>query len=593
MGVFRCKQINGRVQVSVLRALLACRTTTDAGLPEIDKRFAKLLQHPSGEAVIMAINSSALKKYGTLISQSTPIRVGSPAVFQLRPVETVVGSLRTMTIGVRQPTALNKAILVVGETGTGKSTMINALVNYAMGVKWEDDIWFHIVKDEKKHQSQYQQSEEEDEDQNQCESQTSDVIVYQIFGFVNNPLPFSLRIIDSPGYGDTRGIEHDDIVSNKLYEYFNSGEGITEIDVVGLVLKATENRVSDRLRYVFDSALSLFGKDMEKNIVAIMTHAPGRTARNALKALEAAKIKCARNERNEVVHFLFDNCQDENREEYPEDLKGSFDKAMRGMKQFTDFLGNAIPQKMNLTVDVLSERIRLNACIANLKERVEFIELKQAEVEQEKVLLQKFEEKMRKNENFVETKKVPYKDYVSCDDKVVSCKVCKENCHDPCSAVGVKCCKSMQNGKCTVCTRECPTSDHVREKNKYVSKTRSVTVTKDDMKRKYNESKVGCENKAQRLQSLEDLLDKLQNDKDMWLDKAFQHVIKLQEIALNADSFSTQAHLDFLILKMEERGDEEKVKTLQELKGRVDKGAMSGLQYRLKQINPLKGLMKK
>ncbi|KAF3848257.1 hypothetical protein F7725_021285 [Dissostichus mawsoni] len=116
----------------------------------------------------------------------------------------------------------------------GKSTLINALVNYAMGVKYEDN-WYQIVEDEKK---------------SQAESQTSDVIVYEVF----------------------EGIERDVLVSERLLDLFRSTDGVREIDAVCLVLKASDNRLSDRLMYVFDSVVSLFGKDIEKNIVALITH---------------------------------------------------------------------------------------------------------------------------------------------------------------------------------------------------------------------------------------------------------------------------------------------------------------------------------
>ncbi|XP_045898800.1 septin-5-like, partial [Micropterus dolomieu] len=197
-----------------------------------------------------------------------------------------------MTLGERNVNKINKTILLVGETGTGKSTLVNALVNYAMGVKWEDDVWFKIVEDEKR---------------NQSESQTLDVMVYQVFGFEGETLPYSLTIIDTPGYGNTRGIEQDDIVSQRLLDWFRSEDGVHEVNAVGLVLKATENRLSERLKYVFDSVVSLFGKNMEKNIVALITLSNCLTPENVLKALGDAKIKCAKDEKNQPVYFLFNN----------------------------------------------------------------------------------------------------------------------------------------------------------------------------------------------------------------------------------------------------------------------------------------------
>ncbi|KAG9333674.1 hypothetical protein JZ751_010664 [Albula glossodonta] len=54
------------------------------------------------------------------------------------------GLVRRYTFGKKDPRKRNKTILMVGETGSGKSTLINRMLNYMLGVKWEDDIRFEI-----------------------------------------------------------------------------------------------------------------------------------------------------------------------------------------------------------------------------------------------------------------------------------------------------------------------------------------------------------------------------------------------------------------------------------------------------------------
>ncbi|XP_039470667.1 uncharacterized protein LOC120441066 [Oreochromis aureus] len=241
--------------------------------------------------------------YEDISSDSFLICSGPPAVYQLRPKK-------------RNINKINKTILLVGKQ-EGKSTLINTLINYTMGVKWEDEVWFQIVEEEKKSQSQ---------------SQTSDVIVYEIFGFEDQTLPYSLTIIDTPGFGDTKGDEHDNIVSERLLDLFRSEDGVHELNSVGLVMKATDNRLSKWQRYIFDSVISLFGKNLKKNIVALITHSDGMPPENALEALEAAKIECARNEKNEPVHFLFDNQQSkERRESYQGSLIKSWNLTKKQM----------------------------------------------------------------------------------------------------------------------------------------------------------------------------------------------------------------------------------------------------------------------
>ncbi|XP_049460391.1 uncharacterized protein LOC125906049 isoform X5 [Epinephelus fuscoguttatus] len=580
------------------------------------------------------------------------IRPGSPNVYRLKPKKENIGTLTRKTLSEKDPSKLNKTILLVGETGAGKSTLINTLVNYTMGVKWEDDVWFQIVEDEKKSQSESQTSDVTDfegEEKSQCESQTTDVIVYEIFGFEGQTLPYSLTIIDTPGYGDTRGTEHDVIVSERLLDLFRSDDGVHEIDAVGLVMKASENRLSDRLRYIFDSVVSLFGKNMEKNIVALITHSNGVTPENVFKGLEAANIKCARDEENEPVHFVFDNCQSTQKTKKNNvALKNAWSLSEDQMGQFTDFLQNTSSNDLTTTVEVLNRRTRLTACIHNLQERIEFIELKQSEIQQTQEALKKYEQEMKNNKEFtVEVEEVyKVKEPVS-EWRVlafglnyggaVCCTVCKENCHYPCTlAWSPEHCKVMKKkctvckGKCfawpwahekiiycTVCTGKCPASVHVKDKQctvcedkccvsehekgkqcpvckgekkesdhvktmwKYVSKTRKVQRTIQDMKEKYEKSKAGCEESTSLLETLQKNIEELEKEKDQWLEEAFQHVVTLEQLALNVKSLSTFVHLDFLIEKMKEKGDTEKVTRLEKMKDEMDKneGIKAALWY--------------
>ncbi|KAM8744140.1 uncharacterized protein AB9X84_018226 [Acanthopagrus schlegelii] len=517
-------------------------------------------------------------KYEDIISKSRLVRSGSPAVYQLTPKKEEIGSLRRMTLGEKDVYQSNRTILLVGETGAGKSTLVNTLVNYTMGVKWEDDVWFQIVEDEKR---------------NQSESQTLDVFVYQIFEFEGKTLPYSLTIIDTPGYGDTRGIEHDAAVSQRLFDLFRSADGVHEINAVGLMLKAYENHLNDRLMYIFDSVMSLFGKNMEQNIVALITHSSGMTYKNALKALEAANIKCAKDENNQPVHFLFDNCQHEDRTEETEVLQHAFTKTTKGLKKFTDFLEKTKPEQLKTTVEVLKSRIKLTACIQNLKERIQSSELKQREIQQTQEALKKHEEEMKNDVEFTVEVDEVYKEKQTISagarwwalwlnyEGATCCKVCEENCHYPgCTLVNrPENCEVMKDGCCTSCTRKCPVSDHVKEDWIYVTKTRRVKKTLEGVKGTYEKKKSDFESL---LKDLKKEMKELEKDKDQMLDESFHHVVKLEQIALKVDSLSTHVHLDFLIETMKKKRDKEKIQKLEEMKRRVEddkrfKAALHGI----------------
>ncbi|XP_038590082.1 uncharacterized protein LOC119914695 isoform X1 [Micropterus salmoides] len=159
---------------------------------------------------------------------------------------------------------------------------------------------------------------------------------------------------------------------------------------------------------------------------------------------------------------------------------------------------------------------------------------------------------------------------------------CEENCHYPgCTlAQNPESSDVMKDGRCTSCIRKCPVSDHVKEKI-YVNETSKVQKTLQDVKEKYERGKAGCEEKTSLLKTLEKQMEKLQKEKDQMLEESFELVVRLDQIALNVDSLSTHVHLDFLIEKMKEKGDAEKIQKLEEMKSRVnkDKGTRAALWY--------------
>ncbi|XP_074546588.1 uncharacterized protein LOC141805429 isoform X1 [Halichoeres trimaculatus] len=555
-------EVSSEVQV-LTGALFVCIPDENSSLEEVS------VSPPVVKASSFTQTTNTSSKYDHITCKDL-IQSGPPAVYQLIPKKQNIGKgIRKISLGKRDPKRTNKTILLVGETGAGKSTLLNALVNYDIGVEWEDDIWFEIIETEEK--------------KRKCEEQEPDVIVYEIFGFKGKTLPYSLTIIDTPGYGDTRGTEHDETISRRLSELFNTEDGVCRINLVGLVLKASENRLNDRLRYVFDSVVSLFGKDLEDNIVALITYSFGRAPINVLEALEAANIKCAKNERNRPVHFMFDKCPNTER---MMDSKVTWDIMKEGMREFTDYLKESEPKKLKTTAEVLNTRIQLTACVQNLQERIQETEVKQTEIQQR---LEKAKQEMKNNENFIVEVDEDSSEREDISggtwglmllyDGAVCCLHCKETCHYPCTmAWSPYSCNIMLDEKCTVCKGNCHVSKHVKEQWKYVTKTQKVMVEDQDMKRRYEEGRADHDSLQKELKKIK---EELNGYKDQLLEEAFQYVLRLEQIALNTNSLSTHIHLEFLMEKMNERGHTSKVQKLEEMRSRVNEGIRAGLRYKL------------
>ena len=143
--------------------------------------------------------------------------------------------------------------MVVGQTGSGKTTLLNAFLNYLLGIKFEDDFRFKLIH--------------EDFGISMAESQTRDVIIYNIRPLDNN-LPL-IRVIDTPGFGDTGGLEKDKLINDKIAEKFRAD--ISHINAICFVAQSTNAKLTINQKYIFNSIMDLFSEDIKENFIAMLT----------------------------------------------------------------------------------------------------------------------------------------------------------------------------------------------------------------------------------------------------------------------------------------------------------------------------------
>ena len=201
--------------------------------------------------------------------------------------------------------------MVVGETGVGKSTWIHAFLNYMQGIQIEENIRY-LLFDEKEKQNKF------------AEkhfiwpigwSITDIPQVYNIQPTVlfNN----SIRLIDTPGYGDTRGKEFDQKITEEIQKLFE-GENIEESDnkdkidklnAICIIFKASETRYHERINYILKQIFHLFGNDIRNNIIIIFIFADSFTIVPTLNSLkcELSLFKKFIGNIENIPHFTFNN----------------------------------------------------------------------------------------------------------------------------------------------------------------------------------------------------------------------------------------------------------------------------------------------
>eukprot|EP01084_Bolivina_argentea_P303706 524408_1 len=156
------------------------------------------------------------------------------------------------------PNKPHRVLMVLGRTGCGKTTTLNCMMNYLWGVEFKDPYRYKLRVEKPKQKGQ-------------SDSQTDDVTAYNL---EPPALGYQLTVIDTPGYGDTRGIERDKLITKNIKEFFD--KEVQDIDAVCFVIRAPQARLTATQKYIFAQVLSIFGKDIEDNIFILLTFADGK-----------------------------------------------------------------------------------------------------------------------------------------------------------------------------------------------------------------------------------------------------------------------------------------------------------------------------
>lgn len=288
------------------------------------------------------------------LSIAVKTKEGCPQIYKLPDIMTKqhpMRRLRKVTVGPEQNELKDEIkILIVGSTGSGKTTFINGVANYLYGVEWADNCRFKVNSDEI----------------DQAISQNNDVTTYTFYWQPGFPIPYTVTLIDTPGFGNTRTIYYDLEIFDYLHSLFmnENGCGIDTLNAVAFVVPSSFSYVGCIQKYIFDSIMKIFGKDLADNFFIVATFADAGEPQ-VLSALKYDNIPTnyigkfnnsalfAKNDGdNSTINQLF------------------WDIGQESYKNMFASIAKMTPKSLTMTQNVLSERKKLHSSIDCLKKAI-------------------------------------------------------------------------------------------------------------------------------------------------------------------------------------------------------------------------------
>jgi GTP-binding protein EngB required for normal cell division len=211
-------------------------------------------------------------------------------------------------------------ILLLGETGVGKSTFINAFVNYLTfktlkQAESNKPVAFipvsfllttgHQFNEHMVTFGDFDSSNNEDFDhpgQSVTQHCRSYLLTLKHMGGIK------LRIIDTPGFGDTRGLDQDDKNMQHILKYINN---LSHLNAICFLLKPNVSQLNIFFRACLTQLLDLLGPNARQNIIFCFTNArstfytPGNTAPLLRAMLDSLSINDIPFKKENT--FCFDN----------------------------------------------------------------------------------------------------------------------------------------------------------------------------------------------------------------------------------------------------------------------------------------------
>ena len=464
-------------------------------------------------------------------------------------------------------------MLLIGETGSGKTSFLNLLCNYVK-VKQLASNEFNLEILQNFHDVGLEHAQSK-----QMESKTSGTVLYNIE--LNG---LKIGVIDTPGFGDSRGMDEDKQHTQRIIAALKEVE---HVNCICLVINGRIARMTASLRYVLAEITAILPKNILNNVVVVFTNTTNVLNLNfdieSLteyfgKEIEECffienpycQFEKAVQKQNKVARKLLADTLQEGFQSTGKVL----DKMHASIKDFKDVHTNYFTRLYEKKIEIELKVLDVLAAYDSQVMLTSEMKRKQEEIEAAKKT-----KKLNSNfQTYTTTtrwirKATPYK------NTLCGAPYCYKTCHENCrlrksfNPEDFKHCGGVGGTTCRVCDHDY--RFHYHNEAKMVEETETKPLIDDKMKKKFEEAE-NADKMASLAQSMIAMKIKESEDEKKTLShKLLLTMEEFHELGLNKNYAKLlESHL-FAVKQRKEASDDQKdieslTKTEEEIQKKID-----------------------
>jgi GTPase SAR1 family protein len=379
-------------------------------------------------------------------------------------------------------------LFVIGATGAGKSSLINLFYIWSKKLRIEDlkDLQELLIKT-----SIFKgDASAERNVENQGESQTDFPKEYTFEIEDNtNKIKYRIRFLDTPGLGDTRGMDQDEKNLDGIIETVAATEGL---NAILLTMNGSNPRINSQVKYVMTKLQGMIPDVLQQNLFVLLTNVdlkPNLKIEQVLDfPLDKKRVFCYN---NQIFTLEREDFDDENmlfrvRQSY----QFSIEILTRLFKAVSDCSVKPTQEFRLLKYgrDLLKTKLAsCNEAETNIHNQKSKLESVLADINNGNVTLSELQKQLfrTETEEYWEAENTPSHN--------TTCMTCKHSCHQNCglnenniqgSALFKSCAAFGGSEYCRQCGHHYGSHVHLRQK--YVKKTRSKSIVNSQTQNEIN-----------------------------------------------------------------------------------------------------------